>query len=154
MQGLEPDTAAPVHQQLVEWSRHACRPRAPTRSLRRMLTRGWLQGLELDRAALVHKLLRETPSAEAEWILYMDQQTLFDQPSFVFNFEFYAGRDLVVACDTWLMKSGQTGERVSWSWCGRSGGCILVRPCKSSQAGRPLEEQEQRPGGSSCVSST
>ena len=70
-----------------------------------------MQGLEFDRAVLVHKLLQETPAKAAEWILYMDQQTLFDQPSFVFNFEFYAGRDLVLSCDTWKIKAGETGAQ-------------------------------------------
>ena len=68
-----------------------------------------LQGHEFGRAALIHRLLRETPSSEVEWILYMDPQTLFDQPSYVFNFEFYAGRDLVLSCDLWKVKSGETG---------------------------------------------
>ena len=59
--------------------------------------------------ALIHKLLKETPSSEVEWILYMDPQTLFDQPSYVFNFEFYAGRDLVLPCALWPAKKGETG---------------------------------------------
>ena len=70
---------------------------------------GGLQGHEFSRAALLHKLLRETPSSEVEWILYMDPQTLFDQPTYVFNFEFYAGRDLVLSCNIWEVKSGDTG---------------------------------------------
>ena len=68
-----------------------------------------VQGHEFERAAAVLKLLQGIPASEAEWILYMDPQTMFDAPTETFNFEFYAGRDLVVACDIWKLKSGDTG---------------------------------------------
>ena len=68
------------------------------------------QGHEFSRAATVLKLLQDTPASEAEWILYMDPQTVFDAPTVLFNFEFYAGRDLVLACNIWLLKAGDTGE--------------------------------------------
>ena len=69
-----------------------------------------VQGHEFSRAATVLKLLQETPASEAEWILYMDPQTVFDAPTVLFNFEFYAGRDIVLACNIWMLKAGDTGE--------------------------------------------
>ena len=79
------------------------------RTARRQQRRAGVQGHEFSRAATVHKLLQDTPASEAEWILYMDPQTMLDAPTVVFNFEFYAGRDIVLACDIWLLKSGETG---------------------------------------------
>ena len=68
-----------------------------------------MQGHEFSRAAAVHKILQTTPASEAEWILYMDPHTMLDAPTVLFNFEFYAGRDLVLPCDIWLLQAGETG---------------------------------------------
>ena len=72
-----------------------------------------VQGHEFSRAAAILKLLQETPASEADYILYMDPQTVFDAPTELLYFEFYAGRDLMLACDIWALKAGDTGRQVS-----------------------------------------
>ena len=54
----------------------------------------------------MRKLLAANPPADAEWILWMEPDTLFDDPSFTFPFEFYQGIDLVTVADVEAFKKG------------------------------------------------
>ena len=45
---------------------------------------------------MVRQLLETTPANVAEWILYMDSESLFSDPSVTFAFEFYGGRDIIL----------------------------------------------------------
>lgn len=62
---------------------------------------------------MVKDLLETTPTHVAEWILYMDSEAIFDDPSVTFAFEFYRGRDVIL-----------TGDSASWD-SGRP--CMLLR---------------------------
>ena len=55
---------------------------------------------------MIKRILEETDTASAEWILYMEQDTMFDAPGFTFPFEFYAGRDIVLLGDPAAIRAG------------------------------------------------
>jgi hypothetical protein len=44
--------------------------------------------------------------ADAEWILWMEPDAIFDDPSFTFPFEFYQGRDIITVANTQLVAQG------------------------------------------------
>lgn len=84
------------------------------------------------------KVLDETPPEQAEWVLFMQPDTVIDDVAFTFPFEFYQVRECAhsahaaapirVAVPTWGLCAGQglccAGRRVQAAgW--RPHGCVL-----------------------------
>lgn len=59
-----------------------------------------------NKVAFIKKLLDTTAVADAEWILYMEADTLFDAPGFTLPFEFYAGRDIILLGNPATLRAG------------------------------------------------
>ncbi|KAK9789231.1 hypothetical protein WJX73_005530 [Symbiochloris irregularis] len=81
-------------------------------------------GKEWAFVSMVKELLETTPTHVAEWILYMDSEAIFDDPSVTFAFEFYRGRDVVLTGDSANWDSGKISLDPNM---------VLIRNCERSR---------------------
>ena len=59
-----------------------------------------------NKIGILRKLLDAYSPAEAEWILWMEPDAIFDDPSFTIPFEFYQGRDIITVASPQLAAQG------------------------------------------------
>ena len=52
-----------------------------------------------NKIGILQKLLSIYTAAEVEWILWMEPDAIFDDPSFTIPFEFYQGMDIVTVAN-------------------------------------------------------
>lgn len=65
-----------------------------------------LQNGQWNKVSFIKKILDTTDPSDAEWILYMEADTIIDAPGFTLPFEFYAGRDIVLLGSPTSIRAG------------------------------------------------
>ena len=70
-----------------------------------MRIRGVQEG-SWNKIGILRKLLDAYSPAEAEWILWMEPDAIFDDLSFTIPFEFYQGRDVITVASPELADQG------------------------------------------------
>jgi hypothetical protein len=56
---------------------------------------------------MLRKILVDTPQERAEWIVYMQPETFFDDTTFSIPFDSYRDRDLVLIGNETALRNGQ-----------------------------------------------
>lgn len=59
-----------------------------------------------NKIGILRKLLDAYTPVEAEWILWMEPDAIFDDPGFTIPFEFYQGRDIITVPSSQLPAEG------------------------------------------------
>lgn len=65
-----------------------------------------VQNGQWNKVSFIKKLLDTTDPTDAEWILYMEADTIIDAPGFTLPFEFYSGKDIVLLGNPAKIRAG------------------------------------------------
>lgn len=60
-----------------------------------------------NKVGMVRKILEDTPRERAEWIVYMQPETFFDDTTFSIPFDSYRDKDLVLIGNETALRNGQ-----------------------------------------------
>lgn len=60
-----------------------------------------------NKVGMLRKILEDTPRERAEWIVYMQPETFFDDTTFSIPFDSYRDKDLVLIGNETALRSGQ-----------------------------------------------
>ena len=76
-----------------------------------------VQNGQWNKVSFIKKLLDTTDPSDAEWILYMEDDTIIDAPGFTLPFEFYAGKDIILLGNPATIRAGDPKGRVFAALC-------------------------------------
>ena len=67
-----------------------------------------------NKVGMIRKILEDTPPERAEWIVYMQPETFFDDTTFAIPFDSYRDKDLILIGNQTALRNGQMrGEPLS-----------------------------------------
>lgn len=68
-----------------------------------------------NKVGMLRKIMEDVPPERAEWIVYMQPETFFDDTTFAIPFDSYRDRDLVLIGNQTALRNGQMrGEAITW----------------------------------------
>lgn len=60
-----------------------------------------------NKVGMIRKIMEDTPPERAEWIVYMQPETFFDDTTFAIPFDSYRDRDLILIGNQTALRQGQ-----------------------------------------------
>ena len=70
-----------------------------------------------NKVGMLRKILEDTPRERAEWIVYMQPETFFDDTTFSIPFDSYRDKDLVLIGNETALRNGQMRGESTHFFC-------------------------------------
>ena len=67
-----------------------------------------------NKVGMIRKIMEDTPPERAEWIVYMQPETFFDDTTFAIPFDSYRDRDLILIGNQTALLQGQMRGTMSF----------------------------------------